>query len=83
MESERFKEERDALEPDVERMDEALSGMVVTLSRAPQLGEPTDNPSIWAKCTIAWNDVPLIIYYSFDERLVVLESVRKRRAEET
>ena len=64
-------------------MDEALSGMVVTLSRAPQLGEPTDNPSIWAQCTIAWKDVPLIIYYSFDERLVVLESVRKRRAEET
>ena len=75
VESRRFELERNALNPDVERMDDILFGVTEVLSRKPELGKQTQNPGIWAIAAAPWTEEPLTIYYSFDDNNVVLESV--------
>lgn len=77
IESPRYTKERNLLQPDVARMDEILDGVVWVLSEDPTVGRKTPNPAIWAMPTIAWNTVPLVVYYSFNENQVVLESIIK------
>lgn len=83
IESERFTGERERLDPSVRRMDQALTGVVSILATTPTLGQQTNKPGIWAMPTKEWDDVPLVIYYSFDSETVVLESVVRAPLEDS
>jgi len=75
IENPRFVEERNALDPNVRRMDEILRGVCGVLSKNPRLGKETANPRIWAMPTEEYDTAPLVVYYSFNEQCVWLESL--------
>lgn len=77
IESERFAREKEAIEPDIQRMDEILDGVTWVLAVRPEIGKRTNNPDIWAIATDPWDSISLVVYYSFNERQVVLKSIRK------
>jgi hypothetical protein len=51
------------------------------ISQAPEQGQITSNPDIWAWPTrgAAWSADPVVVYYSVQEHTVTIESVRRTR----
>lgn len=78
IESPRFTEERLALRVDVRRFDEAMRAIDFKLSRDPESGIPIER-GLWATCVSFPGGPTLAIYYTFDDRSVVLQSVRMDR----
>jgi hypothetical protein len=52
-----------------------MEGLEWVLARCPEKGRETSNKSIFALPLEGFELQPLLVYYSFDERYVVLESV--------
>ena len=75
IESERFSEEKTAFANDIKRFDKMMFGIDHVLARNPEIGEQTDNPDIWSIPINTWSSRTLLVYYSFDENQVVLESI--------
>jgi len=77
VEDQRFKTERDTISPNIARWDEVQKGVIWGLSRKPErVGKPTEADGIFAVATDDWPDVPsVVIYYTFDDKTVILKSV--------
>jgi hypothetical protein len=47
--------------------------------RHPERGQPTHQPGVFAIPTTgsAWGALPVVIYYSYDEEVIVYESIRR------
>jgi hypothetical protein len=78
VESPRFAEERAAISLDVRRFDEAMRAIDFKLSRDPESGIPIER-GLWATCVSFPGGPTLAIYYTFDDRYVVLQSLRVDR----
>ncbi len=74
IESHEYYNNRNIIEPDVERMDDILSGVVWVLSRDPNVGRKTEAKGVYAITTEAYMkiDKPLVIYYIFNDKNVIL-----------
>ncbi len=78
-----FVQARDAINPDVRRMDEIMLNVMDRLARRPEGGQETHGPGIWAVPTRPWPEAPeLVVYYRFDDRKVYLMDVEQTVAEE-
>lgn len=66
-----FAEARDAVSPNVERMDDVLVGIIFALECRAELGSQTAQPGIRGIATRPWPGAPeLVIYYRFDDHSV-------------
>ena len=74
IEQPRFVSESQALTNNAKRLDEAIDAVKWFVSRTPEDGVPVGN-GVFAVPTMAWNTVPCVVYYSFDESEVYLESM--------
>ena len=76
-ESTRFTRERDELNPNVRRMDEILEGICWIIVRDPEQGQQTAAEGIRAIPTTHLPGAPaLVLYYSWDDTYVDLQSIR-------
>lgn len=80
----RFDEERDALNPDIERWDEVFESFDLALAQDPLiLGKETDESGIYAITTGTWPGAPpVVIYFRYDDDTVTLLSIREEEATE-
>lgn len=74
VESKRYEAELAAL-GDVKRMDEVLEGFMFTVSWNPKCGKPTDHPKIMGMVVGGYGAASLVVYYSFNDQKVMLESI--------
>lgn len=83
IESKLYESQRQALEVDARRLDEALLGTTWALARDPEIGAETGVPTIRALGIRAVGGLPeLLIFYTWDEATVVLLSIMKRATSE-
>ena len=76
VESARFEREKAAIGTDPRRIDEALEGVMWALARGPERGVQIDGYDLWALPTYPWDNCPeMVVYYTFDDNEVSLESV--------
>jgi hypothetical protein len=73
--SRRFEKDRDSIDGNIERMDEALRGLEWVVARSPEAGQSTDAPGIYGHPLDLSNSRSAVVYYSFDTGRVVLESM--------
>jgi hypothetical protein len=77
VESPQYSQERDAIGPSVERLDEALVGVLWALSHDPEHFELIPGTrNLHRVLTDPFPDVPALrIWYSFDQQQVTLHSI--------
>jgi len=75
---ERFERELQAIQANAERVDESIAAIEWALSCNPEYGiQLRPGSRVWAMPTIETPFLPpLIVYYTFDDNHVYLESVR-------
>lgn len=80
VESDRYTREASKIEPDAQRFDELVNGLIWAISVHPESHEQIGDTEIWAIASEPWPGVPeCVIYYSFNETTVTLESIRLAR----
>lgn len=80
MRQSRFEREALEIEPDVQRMDEAMRYVEGQIARWPETGIKSSVPGIWVAPIRAPSTEGIVrasIFYTFDAQYVRLESIRK------
>ncbi len=79
VESPQFTKERERFAPDARRFDEAMRAVDLRLDRDPESGIRITHGGLYATCITFSDGRTFAIYYTFDDRTVVLESLRPDR----
>lgn len=67
-----------AIQPDTERADDFVRGVMWVLQRDPQSGTYLSNsdPPVWFVPAPDLFDLPYVMYYTFDQKKVFMLSIR-------
>lgn len=79
VESPQFTKERERFAPDARRFDDAMFALDWRLSRDPESGIRVSRGGLYATCITLSDGRTFAIYYTFDDKTVVLESLRPDR----